>query len=327
MWCGRCYCAAAEESFPLTKPQEEEGFDLTQSEDKLRHLCARDGDHLLLPFQCDLCHFRNLTNRDPGQAAEDVKLIVSIRRANLDAFWAREPGTVAATRREGVKIGKLGNLMGLSMLFPAMGPFPLEDTMGMGIAVCMLQRSLEKGRYRDTLQFETVRKLRSAYSNIWHASRQTLTTSVMARDLKKTYITSCPTYGLWFERFIMGMHKRMGDEVHQDQAVTLAVMHKLVDGLEKDYKASRVEEERDGFVDQDIFVLAAFLAALRGEEVFKLVLGEVRTYFAEARSNSKLPHVVLPLRGRFKGETGETVHFVVVTAKSNSVLEIGPLGG
>ena len=35
------------------------------------------------------------------------------------------------------------------------------------------------------------------------------------------------------------------------------------------------------------------------------MLGEVRTYFAEARSNSNLPHVVLPLRSRFKGKTGD----------------------
>ena len=105
---------------------------------------------------------------------------------------------MAATKREGAKIGRLGALVGLVNLFPAMGPFPLEDTQGMGIAVCMLERSLDKGRYRNTLQFETVRKLRSAFSNIWHASRQTLTTSVMARDLKKTYVTSCPIYGLWF---------------------------------------------------------------------------------------------------------------------------------
>jgi len=74
---------------------------VTQSEDKLRHLCVRDGGHLLLPFQCDICHFRNLTNRDPGQTVEDIKLMVWICRANLDAFWAREPGNVTATRRLG----------------------------------------------------------------------------------------------------------------------------------------------------------------------------------------------------------------------------------
>lgn len=57
--------------------------------------------------------------------------------------------------------------------------------------------------------------------------------------------------------------------------------------------------------------------------MFKLVLGEERTYFAETRRNRKLPRIILPLRGIFKGETGETLHFVVVTAKSDSSLSIG----
>ena len=66
----------------------------------------------------------------------------------------------------------------------------------------------------------------------------------MARDIKKTYATSCPTYGLWFERFMFGMHKRMGDEVHQDQAITLAVMHKFVEGLDLVFSRSKSEEEK-----------------------------------------------------------------------------------
>ena len=35
------------------------------------------------------------------------------------------------------------------------------------------------------------------------------------------------------------------------------------------------------------------------------------------------PHAVLPLRGRFKGEIGESFHFVSVTAKIKSGLVIG----
>ena len=57
------------------------------------------------------------------------------------------------------------------------------------------------------------------------------------------------------------------------------VFHKLVDGLKKDFLASKIEEEREVFVGQDIFVLAAFFVVLRREEVFKLVLGEIRAYF------------------------------------------------
>ena len=55
---------------------------------------ARDGDNILVPFQYDLCHFRNLVNRDPVRLDEDLRLIIGIRRANLDSFWSREEGTV-----------------------------------------------------------------------------------------------------------------------------------------------------------------------------------------------------------------------------------------
>lgn len=115
----------------------------------------------------------------------------------------------------------------------------------------------------------------------------------------------------------------MGDEVHQDQAITLVVMHKLIKGLEFDFARNTSNEEKEGIADQAVFVLAAFLAALREEEVFKLVLSEARNYLPEGRNNRIHPHVVLPLRGRFKEETGENFHFVVVTARSNSRLSIG----
>ena len=58
---------------------------------------------------------------------------------------------MAATKREGFKIGKLGALVGLSKLFLVMGPFHLEETQGMGNFFGMLQRSLDKVRNRDTL--------------------------------------------------------------------------------------------------------------------------------------------------------------------------------
>ena len=57
--------------------------------------------------------------------------------------------------------------------------------------------------------------------------------------------------------------------------------------------------------------------------MLKLVLGEARDFLLEARSNRAHPRVVLPLRGKFKGEIGESFHFVAVTAKSNSGLAIG----
>ena len=187
---------------------------------------AKNGDHLLIPFQCDLCHYRNLKGMDPiGVKADDI-LLRTIKRANLDIFCSREPGTVSATRNGSLKLAEIRMRLGLDNMLPVMGPFLLKDNLGMGLAVGMLIRSLDKGRYQSTLQFESVRKMRSVFSNMWHASKFTLTTSVMANDIRKTYVTSCPSYSLWFERFIVGMHKRMGDVVHQDKALTLEVLLK-----------------------------------------------------------------------------------------------------
>ena len=152
--------------YPIERPQEEDGFDLTVKEDKDRYLTARDGDHLMVPFQCDTCNFCNLQHRDPGTDSKDVTLMRAIRRASLDAFWGREPSTVAANKNGAIKVLKISGDLGLENIFPEMRPFGLKDNLGMGIATCLLRRSLDRGKYRETLQFETVRKLHSAYSNI-----------------------------------------------------------------------------------------------------------------------------------------------------------------
>ena len=62
-------------------------------------------------------------------------------------------------------------------------------------------------------------------------------------------------------------------------------MHKLVEGLDFDFSRSKSSEEKEGMTDQAIFVLAYFFAALSGEEIFKLVLGEVRDYLLEVKNN------------------------------------------
>ena len=149
-----------------------------------------------------------------------------------------------ATRRDSKKLLAIGERVGIDVL-PTMGPFLLKDTQGMGMVVSILLRSLDKGRYQKTPQFETARKMRLAFSNVWHSSTHTLTTSVLARDIRKTYVISCPTYTLWFERFMSGMHKRMGDAVKQDNAITLDAIHRLVECLEAEYILADSDAERE----------------------------------------------------------------------------------
>ena len=55
-----------------------------------------NGENLITSFQCDNCHFRNLTGREPEmEIACDSVFRKIIRRAQLNAFWAIEPRIVA----------------------------------------------------------------------------------------------------------------------------------------------------------------------------------------------------------------------------------------
>jgi hypothetical protein len=50
-----------------------------------------------------------------------------------------------------------------------MGPFPLDDTLGMKATLVVLDRSLDQGRYSDYVQWATFRKARSAVTKVCRA--------------------------------------------------------------------------------------------------------------------------------------------------------------
>ena len=87
-------------------------------------------------------------------------------------------------------------------------------------AILILERSTDAGKYADMIQFGTMRKMRSMFSNIYHASAKGQTSMVLAKDTKKMSVSACKTHGEFFERFIRGAHKRMGDIVRPDRALS-----------------------------------------------------------------------------------------------------------
>jgi hypothetical protein len=90
-WCGPCYTPLDDGDFPVAKPVDQDGVAYGEGEDDTRFMKGRDGDNLIPPFQCDLCHFRNLLSRDPVEnLAQDVRLKKLIQCANLNALWARD---------------------------------------------------------------------------------------------------------------------------------------------------------------------------------------------------------------------------------------------
>jgi hypothetical protein len=293
----------------------------------LRFKIGRNGDNIMTPFQCDLCHFRNIKGREPNSIRlDDRKALKFIRRANLDGLWSREPSTVAGNLSQARRMERCGQDIGLGSVAPAMGPFPLEDTFGMQIACVLLRRSLDPGKWEANIQFATARKIRSTYSNVFHSSSQVGKISVMAYEISKTYETHCPTYGYWFERFILGCHKRMGDMVVSDFALSVEIFRELLAGLEEDFQEAPSMTERDQLTEFANLIIFGFCCGLRGEEIVKVDVSGFLKYLEVGADHDECPHVVVPLLGRLKGEMGERYHMMILARETKSGIRPGIWG-
>jgi hypothetical protein len=148
----------------LVKTQvDDDGKVILDPGEETRFVEARAGDHLMTPFQCDTCHFRNFMGRSPVMTnLLDKEIFGFIRQANLDSFWCRAKSTVAANMREGVHMEKTVDRLGMPPVTPPMGPYPSTDSVGMKMAIAVLDRSLDPGLYSECVQWDTFRRIRSA---------------------------------------------------------------------------------------------------------------------------------------------------------------------
>jgi hypothetical protein len=157
--------------FPVKKAADDKGFDQMLGGDEKIFKVRRNGNNLMCPFQCDLCHCRSIQKWDyRATDAKDRLLLQCIRRASLDAFWARESSTVQANLQGAKKLEGIGDSLGMESVCPPMGPYSTEDMMGLGLAVCILIRTIDPGKTEELIQFSTARYLRSTYSSMYHAS-------------------------------------------------------------------------------------------------------------------------------------------------------------
>ena len=116
-------------------------------------------------FQCELCHFRNMESRDPNEDGADDTVLRYIRRANLDMFWVRRPGTVYLHFLEMRAMIADAEDMQTAPSFPERGLMALKDTSDMGPAVLLLKKFLRLGQYNaENLTFGTTRERRGVIS-------------------------------------------------------------------------------------------------------------------------------------------------------------------
>jgi hypothetical protein len=115
----------------------------------------------------------------------------------------------------------------------------------------------------------------------------------------------------------------MGEEVRSDYALSIKVLHKILGNLDVRWREATTAPRKKEIVEIAFFLLLTFCLGLRGEEVVKMDIGGFFTYFEAGRNHSEHPHVMVPLQGRFKGETGERWHLLPIVWRTRSGLEVG----
>ena len=283
---------------------------------------GRDGDHVMgVCFECDVCHFRNIMRRDVCWVSEkDLTKLRFIRRASLDVMWSRQTSTVHANfarmRRD---VREAAEVMTMGHIFPRMGNPDMEDKCGMEIATIMLQASLRRGMYASHLQFDTTRKTVSWAMNAWSAVMRGEDGTLFASDDRTLFSSESPTRSRWFQRFVLGMKRRMGVIRKQDEALTSAQILALQEVGEWMWERAEGAAERKEIANIMAFVVIGFCASLRGEEIS---LVSMRGLLAFWQDTIQKGFIMVTLRGRFKGEDNLKWHLSPIVDITSSGIKV-----
>jgi hypothetical protein len=272
---------------------------------------ARKLDNAMTPFECDLCVFRKLTGRHHPSLAksQDRLLNASIRRVLLDALRSRASTTVENNANR-IALGlRMSRLVGLDGPYYHEGPFPDFDHCGFEVAIQMVLYSRREGRNSSShLQFDTIRMLRSSYGSQIRASPQGTSAGLVLGSEKGEYqrLSSDECGSLWFSRFVAGCRARMGQEWKPNRALSTGLVLKLLDAAETAILDAASPAELHKWTVVHTYFVCTYVVSLRGTEGLLLDLAGLRRHIDSGRGT----HVVIPLLGKVKGETGDRAHLL-----------------
>jgi hypothetical protein len=325
MWCGSCYTSPQEINFYVKKLQPAYEEDNVVDEDRLvpswgnreqvetDFRQARDGDHLMVPFECDVCNFKKLKpDSSYNNNTENSLLKACIRQIMLDSFWSRATSTVRANKEKTRLALELSNSVGLESPYIFTEFLPPYDHCGYEVAIQMLLASKRPGRHsQEYTQYDTIRKIRTAFSNFSRASVQA-NLSVTALGDDKGYaqrLVQDQVSSYWFSKFFQGCKRRMGQDWRPNLALTVELITRLFRQTKDRYintLGSNQQDKMDWLVF-GFYIVVTYTLSLRGPEGLLVDFGGLRKHNTH---NSADQHVIIALKGKVKGEQNEKYHLL-----------------
>ncbi len=325
--------------FPIKEMKDEAGnpwYKQQEKEYRLNHGVV--GSHLVLPIMCECCWMRILEGRTPIPGRDD-KLIACIRRVNLDAIAGKSKDTIKGHLGRMKRVLAINAEFGKTPTFEPRGPLPPQDLVGMGVALDMIMYSLKaKGRSEKTIQYETLRQIRSTATKNYDSSPSGLL-EVACFSVGKGRVkpTSCPTQSEFMVSFGAGCSFRMGCENKSNKPVSIRVIVELLRRVKQDIETADNEGERNELTKLGAYITMCTAGSLRGNEGFLADLAGLIRHLDKGRNGTipakvkdnfdedvaeSLPHVVIALLGKVKGETGEDTHQFALANTTTSGIEV-----
>ena len=105
------------------------------------------------PFECDMCQFRNLNERDPRHGNfKDNYTLLCIRRSILDTFWSQETSTfLVKLRRLRRDYFDSAKALSIRRPVPIIGTNKVRDIVGMGCAIKNMDALRRKEKRQDQI--------------------------------------------------------------------------------------------------------------------------------------------------------------------------------
>ena len=114
----------------------------------------------------------------------------------------------------------------------------------------------------------------------------------------------------------------MGRLVKQNKALDVRILLKMLHNYDLELLSIKVSSTRKRFVKMVMtYFVISFVGALRGGEGLMLEATSLATYSQEG-AREKVPFVLIPLLGRFKGETGERNVLLPFAAITKSGIQV-----
>jgi hypothetical protein len=155
--------------------------------------------------------------------------------------------------------------VGLDGPYKVDGPLPDFDHCGYELAINTILYSRRPGRHtKEYTQFDTIRKLQTAYSNHCRLTAQANCSSWAIRDMKGKYqrLGTDPCGSFWFFRFMEGLKRQMGQDWRPNKAITKPPMVQVLKEADYRVEGATSPEERNWWIVFYTYAMTFYVVSL-----------------------------------------------------------------